>query len=104
MNPVADKALQAIQSAENLRQEAIAALLKERQSIADQLKALGHVDGQKTPAKTKEPKSDAKKHCKICQVYGHDGRYHKGGKNMPTPPPTAPPMPPKPPAPATAAK
>lgn len=76
MNPLVDKALQAKQAAENLRHEAIQALLGERKTIAEELKILGYVEGQK-PATPKAPLSDAKKYCKVCQQYGHDGRFHR---------------------------
>ncbi len=99
MNPLVDKALQADQIAKNLKQEAIQALLKDRATIGDQLKALGHIEGQKPTTKTKEPKTDAQKHCKVCQMYGHDGRFHRRREE-----PTQKPASPKPPAPATAAK
>jgi hypothetical protein len=98
MNPLADKALKARQDAANLTQDAIAALLTEQKAIAEQLRALGYIEGQKTPTK-KEPKTDAQKHCKICQQYGHDGRFHRSDKAKPPAPPAAPP---KPPAPAAA--
>lgn len=91
MNPLVDKALAADQNAKNLKQEAIQSLLKDRQTITDQLKALGHVEGQKAPGK-KEPKpADPEKVCPVCKAKGHDARRHKGDKPAPPKPPAPPP-------------
>lgn len=97
MNPLVDKALQAHQQAENLRQEAISALLLERKTIADQLRALGHVEGQK-PAK-QAPAANPEKVCPVCKEKGHDGRFHRRKAAPPPPKPEKTAPPPKPPTP-----
>jgi hypothetical protein len=86
MNQLVDKALQAQQTAENLKQEAITSLLGEQRTIADQLKALGYVEGQKMPPK-KAVTLDPNKVCPVCKEKGHDARRHK---NDPKPAPSKP--------------
>ncbi len=90
MNPLVDKALKLRQEAENAKQEAITKLLEDRKAIGDQLKALGHIESQKLSKK--DLVSDAKKYCKICQQFGHDGRFHrrKEQKSSALPKPAAP--------------
>jgi hypothetical protein len=85
MNPLVDKALQAHQTAENLRHEAITALVDDQKTIADQLKALGYVEGQKVVKKSPAP-VNAEKVCPICKEKGHDGRFHRSDKKPATPP------------------
>lgn len=98
MNPLVDKALQAHQTAQNLKQEAIASLLLDQKTIADQLKALGYVEGQKLVKKGPAPVS-SEKVCPVCKEKGHDGRFHRSDKKPPTPP-----VPPPAKAPATPPK
>jgi hypothetical protein len=89
MNPLVDKALKLHQDSENARQEAITSLLGEQKTIADQLKALGHVEGQKTAKKGPAP-VNPEKVCAVCQQKGHDGRFHRRNQNVPPPPPAKP--------------
>jgi hypothetical protein len=92
MNPLVDKALQAHQQAENLKNDAIQSLLKERATIGDQLKALGYQEGQK-PAK-KAPSDPTKpKNCPTCGSTEHDGRFHRRKDATPPAPKSAPPKP-----------
>jgi hypothetical protein len=90
MNPLVDKALKLHQESENARQEAITSLLGEQKAIGDQLKALGHVVGQKAPVKAEPAKPKSAKKCPVCSSDEHDGRFHRASKTTaPVTPPTS---------------
>lgn len=86
MNQLVETALKLQQDAESARREAVTSLLGEQRAIGDQLKALGHI-GQKA---TKSAAASSDKACSVCNAEGHDGRFHRRGKQTPSPLSTAP--------------
>jgi DNA repair exonuclease SbcCD ATPase subunit len=87
MNANVQKVLDLEKQFQEAKQVAIQDLLKQRQTIDEQLKVLGHDNTKKAPVVRQ---TDPNKKCPVCGETGHDARRHK---NDPKPPAEAPPKP-----------
>ncbi len=75
MNANVQKVLDLEKQFQEAKQVAIQDLLKQRTTIEEQLKTLGHdITAKPAPAKRQ---ADPNKVCPVCQEKGHDARRHK---------------------------